>query len=70
MNFNIRGAVLHNISGNNSDQLEATIVDAIQSGEEKVLPGLGVLLEVFWNNANESQKHELLSVLENGVSSQ
>ncbi|WP_088068527.1 small acid-soluble spore protein SspI [Gottfriedia luciferensis] len=68
MNFNIRGAVLHNISGNKSDQLEATIVDAIQSGEEKVLPGLGVLLELFWNNANESQKHELLSVLENGVS--
>lgn len=68
MNFNIRGAVLHNISGNKSDQLEATIVDAIQSGEEKVLPGLGVLLEVFWSHASEDQKHELLSVLENGVS--
>jgi small acid-soluble spore protein I (minor) len=68
MNFNIRGAVLHNISNNKSDQLEATIVDAIQSGEEKVLPGLGVLLEVFWNHASENQKHELLTVLENGVS--
>ena len=67
MNFNIRGAVIHNITGNNSDQLQATIVDAIQSGEEKVLPGLGVLLEVFWNNASEPQKHELLDVLENGV---
>lgn len=67
MNFNIRGAVLHNITGNKSEQLEATIVDAIQSGEEKVLPGLGVLLEVFWNNASEEQKHEYLAVLENGV---
>lgn len=67
MNFNIRGAVLHNITGNNSDQLEATIIDAIQSGEEKVLPGLGVLLEVFWNHASEQQKNEVLSVLENGV---
>lgn len=67
MNFNIRGAVIHNITGNSSDQLEATIVDAIESGEEKVLPGLGVLLEVFWNHANDDQKHEMLSVLENGV---
>jgi small acid-soluble spore protein I (minor) len=67
MNFNIRGAVIHNITGNSTDQLEATIVDAIQSGEEKILPGLGVLLEVFWNNASEPQKHELLGVLENGV---
>jgi len=67
MNFNIRGAVLHNITGNKSDQLEATIVDAIQSGEEKVLPGLGVLLELFWNHASEEQKHELLAVIESGV---
>jgi small acid-soluble spore protein I (minor) len=67
MNFNIRGAVIHNITGNKSDQLEATIVDAIQSGEEKVLPGLGVLLEVFWSHASEQQKHELLGVLETGV---
>ncbi|MBP0724011.1 small acid-soluble spore protein SspI [Bacillus sp. RG28] len=67
MNFNIRGAVIHNITGNSTNQLEATIVDAIQSGEEKILPGLGVLLEVFWNNASEQQKHELLDVLENGV---
>ncbi|MEH6937562.1 small acid-soluble spore protein SspI [Bacillus sp. JJ664] len=67
MNFNIRGAVLHNITGNKSDQLEATIVDAIQSGEEKVLPGLGVLLELFWNHASEEQKHELLAVIEGGI---
>ncbi len=67
MNFNIRGAVLHNITGNKSEQLEATIVDAIQSGEEKVLPGLGVLLELFWNNASDNQKHELLAVIESKV---
>ncbi|GAA3320767.1 hypothetical protein GCM10020331_033110 [Ectobacillus funiculus] len=35
MNFNLRGAVLANISGNSQAQLQDTIVDAIQSGEEK-----------------------------------
>ena len=67
MNFNLRGAVLANISGNSQDQLEDTIVDAIQSGEEKMLPGLGVLFEVIWNHASEQEKHQMLSTLENGV---
>ena len=34
MSFNLRGAVLANVSGNTQDQLQETIVDAIQSGEE------------------------------------
>ncbi|ENQ3105507.1 small acid-soluble spore protein I (minor) [Bacillus sp. 491mf] len=67
MNFNLRGAVLANIAGNTQDQLQETIVDAIQSGEEKMLPGLGVLFEVIWKNADDSEKHEMLATLEQGV---
>lgn len=48
MDLNLRNAVIANVTGNNQDQLEHTIVDAIQSGEEKMLPGLGVLFEVLW----------------------
>ncbi len=44
MSFNLRGAVLANVLGNSQDQLQETIVDAIQSGEEKMLPGLGVFI--------------------------
>ncbi|MEH7084451.1 small acid-soluble spore protein SspI, partial [Neobacillus drentensis] len=43
MNLNLRNAIVHNVAGNTQDQLEDTIVDAIQNGEEKMLPGLGVL---------------------------
>ncbi len=35
MDLNLRKAIKSNVSGNSADQLEATIVDAIQSGEEK-----------------------------------
>ncbi|MBD2823257.1 small acid-soluble spore protein SspI, partial [Xenorhabdus sp. 42] len=41
--------------------------DAIQSGEEKMLPGLGVLFEVIWKNADENEKHEMLETLEQGL---
>lgn len=67
MNFNIRQAVLANISGNTQGELEATIVDAIQNGEEKLLPGLGVLFEVIWKNADQQEQSEMLTTLENGL---
>ncbi|MGM7720901.1 small acid-soluble spore protein SspI [Metabacillus sp. Hm71] len=70
MNLNLRHAVIANVTGNTQDQLEDTIVDAIQSGEEKMLPGLGVLFEVIWQNATEQDKDEMLATLEQGLKKQ
>ncbi|MEH6941568.1 small acid-soluble spore protein SspI [Bacillus sp. JJ722] len=67
MNLNLRHAVIHNVAGNSQDQLQDTIVDAIQSGEEKMLPGLGVLFEVIWQNSTPEEKKEMLYVLESGL---
>ncbi|WP_066365954.1 small acid-soluble spore protein SspI [Neobacillus fumarioli] len=67
MNLNLRNAIIHNVSNNTQDQLEDTIVDAIQSGEEKMLPGLGVLFEVIWKNSSEQEKKEMLQTLESGL---
>lgn len=70
MNFNLRHAIIQNVSGNTKQELQDTIVDAIQSQEEKMLPGLGVLFEVIWQNANESEKEEMLSTLSSGLQKQ
>jgi small acid-soluble spore protein I (minor) len=67
LNLNLRKAILSNISTNDQSQLEATIVDAIQSGEEKMLPGLGVLFELIWNQSDASEKQEMIEALEQGV---
>jgi small acid-soluble spore protein I (minor) len=67
MNLNLRHAIIQNVSGNSQDQLEDTIVDAIQSGEEKMLPGLGVLFEIIWKNSSEEEKQDMLTTLENGL---
>lgn len=67
MNLNLRNAILHNVTGNTQDQLKDTIVDAIQNGEEKMLPGLGVLFEVIWQNSSEQDKQEMLQTLESGL---
>lgn len=67
MDLNLRKAILSNIATNDQDQLEATIVDAIQNGEEKMLPGLGVLFELIWKQSDEAEKSEMLESLEQGV---
>ncbi|CAM3947187.1 small acid-soluble spore protein SspI [Mesobacillus thioparans] len=67
MNLNLRNAVISNVAGNSQDELKDTIVDAIQNGEEKMLPGLGVLFEVIWQNASEQEKQEMLDALQSGL---
>lgn len=67
MNLNLRHAIIQNVSGNSQDELKDTIVDAIQNGEEKMLPGLGVLFEVIWQNASAEDQKEMLQTLENGL---
>ncbi|KKE79016.1 small acid-soluble spore protein SspI [Oceanobacillus caeni] len=67
MDLNIRKAILHNLSNNDQNQLEETIVDAIQAGEEKMLPGLGVLFELIWQQSSPEDKQEMVQALEQGV---
>lgn len=67
MDLNLRKAILANVSDNDQSQLEATIVDAIESGEEKMLPGLGVLFELIWQQSDQNEQKEMLDLLEQGV---
>lgn len=67
MDLNIRQAILHNIHQNTEDQLEATIEDAIQDGQEKLLPGLGFLFEIIWNESDEANRLDMITALKKGI---
>lgn len=67
MDINIRRAVLHNLANNDKAQLRDTIVDAIQDGQEKMLPGLGVLMEVIWQQSDETMRNTMIDNLAKGV---
>src|SRR5699024_11955140 len=64
MDINIRKTILQNIKENSHDELEATIADAIEDGEEKMLPGLGFLFELIWKQADEEERVELVDTLQ------
>ncbi|SDX55440.1 small acid-soluble spore protein I (minor) [Marininema mesophilum] len=63
MNFPIRGAVYHNIKDMDVNELRDMVVDSIKSGDEKLLPGLGVLFEVIWQSCDQSEQDRLMNIL-------
>lgn len=65
--INLRKAVLENVSDSSLGELRETIIDAIQSGEDKTLPGLGVLFEVLWNNCAAQKQGEIIQILHQGM---
>jgi len=67
MDINIRRAVLQNMHKATFQDVQDTIDDAIQSGDEKILPGLGVLFEVLYNNSDMNGKKTIIEKLVQGL---
>ncbi|RAL26799.1 small acid-soluble spore protein SspI [Thermoflavimicrobium daqui] len=68
MNFNVRGAVIHNIQNLNNQDLQNLVQDSIQQGEEKLLPGLGVIFEVIWKNSPPQEQTHMIQTLQQSLS--
>lgn len=67
MNLNLRHAIKQNLEGNDESHVRATIVDAIESGEEKMLPGLGVLFELMWQECSEDDREKVVTQIHKGL---
>lgn len=63
MDFQIRDAITANMTDNSADEIRNVVDDAIQRGEEHLLPGLGVFFEKLWSNSGEQDKSKILNEL-------
>lgn len=62
-NVSIRKYIIDSFKGDNESEIKESIDDTIKEGLEEALPGLGVFMEIIWNNASEELKKELLDIL-------
>ena len=53
MDINIRNHIIQNFQGDDYDILRRAIDECVESKEEVTLPGLGVFLEIIWENASQ-----------------
>jgi small acid-soluble spore protein I (minor) len=62
MNLNLRQAIVQRVTDKNNEELFGIIEDSV-GGEEQVLPGLGVLFEIIWQNSEESVQTQMVTAL-------
>ena len=67
MNVNIRDYIKNNFKDSNATEIEESINSSIDSKDEVVLPGLGVLFEVLWQNSEEKFKDDILQTIVNNI---
>lgn len=67
MNIDIRNHIRNNFKDSNIDEIKDSIVSSIESKDEIVLPGLGVLFEILWNNSDEDLKNNILNLIKNNL---
>lgn len=63
MDFQIRDAISANMTNNSAEDIRSVVDDAIQRGEEHLLPGLGVFFEKLWTRSDEQEKSKMMNEL-------
>ena len=67
MTIDIRKNIISKIKGDNENDIIETINESVVTGDELVLPGLGVMLELFWNDLNDSEKINIANIIKNNI---
>ena len=65
--MSIKDYIVNNFKNDNKEAIKEAIVESINSKDEVTLPGMGVFMEIIWNNATEELKNEMLTILENNL---
>ena len=59
----VREYIKNNFKDSNANEIRESIEASIESNDEVVLPGLGVLCEIVWQNCSEDVKNNILQTL-------
>jgi small acid-soluble spore protein I (minor) len=68
LELDLRQAIIQRVNGKNTDDLTEIIEGSI-GHEEMVLPGLGVLFEMIWNDSTDAARKKMVTTLHKHLSS-
>lgn len=63
MNLDIRENIYTNLKDEDENEIINTINESVITNDEIILPGLGVILELFWNNLNDTEKLKIANIV-------
>lgn len=67
MDINIRHHIINNFQGDDYNTLRQAIDESVKAQDEATLPGLGVFLELIWENASQEMKNEMIEIIRKRV---
>lgn len=66
MDLDIRRHVIDNLKDDKNSILD-TIEESVTINDEMVLPGLGVILELFWNELSKNDKDKIVNIIKDKI---
>lgn len=66
MNLNLRQAIVKRVHDKNSEELKEVIEGSI-GGDDRALPGLGVLFEIIWQHTDENMHEQMVEILKENL---
>lgn len=67
MDIDIRRHIINNFRDDDIKTLRNAIEESIKEQDEIALPGMGVFLEIIWNDSSEELKKQMLEIIHNRI---
>lgn len=67
MDLDIRKNIIEKIKNDDEKAIIDTINESVVTSDELVLPGLGVMLELFWNKLSDKEKMNIANIIKNSI---
>ena len=63
MDIDIRKNIINNLKNEDVNGIISIINDSTKSSDELVLPGLGVVLELFWSELSNDEQEKIANIV-------
>jgi len=67
MDIDIRSHIINNFREDDVTTLRSAIEESIKEKDEIALPGMGVFMEIIWQDAPEEMRQEMLNIIHNRI---
>lgn len=67
MEINIKDYIINNFKEDDIQNIKNAIDSSVKDNDEETLPGLGVFMDLIWNESDENLKNTLLNMIKNGI---
>ncbi len=61
--MNIKDYIIKNFKDCSIMDVRETVIASVNSNDEVVLPGLGVLFEMVWNDSDNNFRNEMVEII-------